>query len=419
VSSPPKISPQRFLNGEIHDWYRTVHGFSDHLVAMLLDRFKVKPGQKVLDAFCGTGTTVVECQKRAIASAGIDASPLSRFVSAVKVNWAIKPDHLLGLLEAIKSNYHRFSRCTTELRADVTYQYLEVSGMLQRGWISKKPLLKTIALKQCILHLRTSRNYRDALLLALFAEVVHGASNAKFGPELYCGSPKEDADVRSGFGIRVESMAKDLASISDLPRASVTLVEGDARECQNALPTSDRKSFSAVICSPPYPAEHDYTRNTRLELALLGMVTDRASLRAIKKRMLRSHTKGIYKGDSDSKLVENNKSVQRIARKLRAKAKTKNHGFAPLYPTVIEEYFGGMKRHLQSLKCLLESGAKCAYVVGDQSAYLQVHVPTASILGELAKELGYRNVEIIPWRNRWSTATSREVHENVLLFENA
>jgi len=86
---------------------------------------------------------------------------------------------------------------------------------------------------------------------------------------------------------------------------------------------------------------------------------------------------------------------------------------------VIEEYFGGMKRHLHGLKSLLESGAKCAYVLGDQSAYLQVHVPTARILAELAEELGYRNIEIVPWRNRWSTSTSKEVHENILLFENA
>src|SRR5207244_7787730 len=98
VSLPPKISPQRFVNGEIHDWYRTVHGFSDHLVAMLLDRFQIKPGQKVLDAFCGTGTTVVECMKRTVASVGIDASPLSCFVSAVKANWTLRPQHLLGLL---------------------------------------------------------------------------------------------------------------------------------------------------------------------------------------------------------------------------------------------------------------------------------------------------------------------------------
>src|SRR5260370_41471049 len=131
-------------------------------------------------------------------------------------------------------------------------------------------------------------------------------------------------------------MEKDLAAVVDLPRGCVNLFEGDARECDKTLPKSDRKSFAAVISSPPYPAEHDYTRNTRLELALLGMVTDRASLRAIKKKMLRSHTKGIYKGDRDKTLIESNQSIQKIARKLEVKAKTKDHGFAPLYSTVIE-----------------------------------------------------------------------------------
>src|SRR6266567_4747458 len=77
TSSPTRPKPQRFLNGEVHDWYRIVLGFTDHLVGDLLSEFGVKPGEIVLDPFCGTGTTLFECMKRQIRSDGIAANPSS------------------------------------------------------------------------------------------------------------------------------------------------------------------------------------------------------------------------------------------------------------------------------------------------------------------------------------------------------
>src|SRR5436305_15021848 len=88
-------SPQAILNGEVHNWYRIIHGYSDHLVKKLLDRFDIQPGQRVVDAFCGTGTTLVECMKRGIDSVGIDANPSSCFSAKVKTNWGIKSVRLL------------------------------------------------------------------------------------------------------------------------------------------------------------------------------------------------------------------------------------------------------------------------------------------------------------------------------------
>lgn len=56
-------------------------------------------------------------------------------------------------------------------------------------------------------------------------------------------------------------------------------------------------------------------------------------------------------------------------------------------------------------------------MVGDQSCYLQVHIPTAEILGDIASEVGFREVRIEHWRERWSTTTSKMIDENILSFE--
>jgi tRNA G10 N-methylase Trm11 len=65
-----------------HDWYRFVLSVPPHLVREYISRFELGNGACVLDPFCGTGTTIVECKKLGIASVGVEAHPMSHFASA-------------------------------------------------------------------------------------------------------------------------------------------------------------------------------------------------------------------------------------------------------------------------------------------------------------------------------------------------
>ena len=415
-SQSKKPTAQAILNGEVHNWYRLRLGYSDHLVSDLLDEFSLSPGDRVLDPFCGSGTTLVECMKKGVDSVGIDANPSSCFASSVKTNWSLQAGTLLSLLDEIESSVDRYHRQQARLKSDPTYLYLDSSGMLDRGWISPLPLAECLAIKHCISDLRTSAQYKKALLLALIAEVVDGASNVKFGPELYCGPARKEADVLAGFVDRVETMAFDLQTVHKLKTiGTATVLHGDARICASVLPTS--RQFAAIICSPPYPTEHDYTRNARLELSFLEAVTDRETLRDIKRLMIRSHTKGIYKGDKDAALVKKNVAIQALVTELDRVTATKTYGFARLYSTVVQEYFGGMQRHLVSARKRLHSKAKCAYIVGDQGSYLGVHIPTAKILASIAEGLDFRVTGIRKWRTRWASVSKREIDEHIVLLE--
>lgn len=404
-------------SGTIHNWYRTVLGYSEDLVSRLLEELPFDLRTNIVDPFCGSGTTLVECMKRGIDCVGIDANPASFFISQVKTNWSLRGDRLSELCNEIRELYPRALRNTSSRRRDPTYVYLESSGMIERGWISPLPLHKALTIKSCIQNLKTTKKYRNALMLALIAEVTYGASNVRFGPELYCGESKDDHDVLLGFCKRVQQMASDLDRVTGIDSGIAEVFLGDSRECSRVLDGVCKGSFAGVISSPPYPTEHDYTRNARLELVFLEEVSDRESLRRIKKRMIRSHTKGIYKQDSDAKLVEANDSVQSIVRTLKRKVRYKNHGFARLYPKVVEEYFGGMKQHLMSIKPVLSPASRCAYILGDQSSYLRVHIPTAEVLSSVAAEVGFKTLEIRRWRKRWSTTTCRELDENILILE--
>ena len=420
-TAPPKQAPgsavlQKTLNGEIHDWYRIVLGFPDHLVDGLIQEFDLGPRDTVLDPFCGTGTTLVECMKRGINAVGVDANPSSCFASKVKTSWDLDPDHLMEVAHKVWLRYKTFCRRTEAYKRDPTYKYLTDSGMIERGWISEQPLRKALAIKESINQTRTTLSYKGPLWLALLAEIVKGSSNVKFGPELYCGKKKEDAPVWRGFSRRVKAMADDLRTVRAVRYGQAQVVYGDSREEVTFSHWGSAKGPSAVICSPPYPTEHDYTRNSRLELAFLEAVTDRESLRVIKKLMIRSHTKGIYAYDEDRKLIRRDRNIMNLVAEIEERASEKKHGFARLYGTVIEEYFGGMRRHFRVLSTRIKKGTLCAYVVGDQSSYVQVHIPTADILGRLAEREGFKILENRKWRGRLVSTTLNEIDENILIM---
>lgn len=84
-----------------HDWYRFVLSYPAHLVRDYLTRFGIDSNQTVLDRFCGTGTTLVECKKQGIPSIGIESNPMASFASHVKVDWTVDPRGLLAHAEEV------------------------------------------------------------------------------------------------------------------------------------------------------------------------------------------------------------------------------------------------------------------------------------------------------------------------------
>ena len=85
----------------VHEWYRFVLSYPPHLVQDYLDRFGMGPGDTVLDPFAGTGTTLVECKKRGIASVGIESNPMAQFASSVKLDWFVDPPVLSDYATAV------------------------------------------------------------------------------------------------------------------------------------------------------------------------------------------------------------------------------------------------------------------------------------------------------------------------------
>ena len=141
-------------------------------------------------------------------------------------------------------------------------------------------------------------------------------------------------------------MVEDIHLLPKANGAVATIHLADARHLSELL---EPESVDAVITSPPYPNEKDYTRTTRLETVLLGFVKNMQELRNLKKTLVRSNTRSVYKADNDDVWVSGHKEIEQIARAIENRRRTlgKTSGFERLYHRVAKLYFGGM---VQSLK---------------------------------------------------------------------
>ena len=415
-----KLDPQ---DRAFHDWYRFVLSFPPHLVRDYIEKFNLTHKSVILDPFCGTGTTLVEAKLAKMRAIGLEGNPFPHLASSVKTDWNLDVDNFskqarkiaekaIAILKSqgIDDNLS-FSEDKSLILKTLSP---EVEKLILANSISPLPLHKTLILVECLKSYENTPFYRHALI-ALGNALVFKISNLHFGPEVGVKNLKSDAPVISNWLLEIDKMTNDLKKVSGKSFPDTKVHLADARSFDMIEPNS----VDAVITSPPYPNEKDYTRTTRLESVLLGFINNKEELRELKRRLVRSNTRGIYKGDDDDQWVSNFPEIQRIAEAIenRRIELGKDSGFEKLYAKATKLYFGGMAKHLADLRKVLRPGAQLAYVVGDQASYLRVMIRTGQILGDIAKSLGYELVNIDLFRTRLATATKEQLREEVVILK--
>lgn len=251
--------------------------------------------------------------------------------------------------------------------------------------------------------------------VALAKQLVYSVSNLRFGPEVGVGKVKHDARVVGPWLMGIQAMAADLEAVGVNQNVPAAVHVANARQIGDIL---EPTSVDAVITSPPYPNEKDYSRTTRLESVLLGFLTSKEELRRQKQSFLVSNTRNVYKADDADLLVAHNPRIQELAAAIEAKRTElgKTSGFERLYARVVKLYFGGMAQHLETLKPKLQPGARLAFVVGDQASYFRIPVRTGELLSEVARDQGYTVEGTELFRTRLATVTGQQLREETVFL---
>ena len=151
------------------------------------------------------------------------------------------------------------------------------------------------------------------------------------------GQIKDDAPVLDAWLNCMGAIIQDIRLVQDSAHIPARVLKADSREVDRVL---EPGSIDAVITSPPYPNEKDYTRTTRLESVILGLILDKSELRSLKLDLVRSNTRGVYKTDTDDQEVSKNVEIQNIAKSIEERRVElgKTSGFERLYPRVTQLY---------------------------------------------------------------------------------
>ncbi len=408
------------------DWYLMPESFSAPLVESAIEEYGLTAGQTILDPFSGAGTTVVTASLHNLNAVGVEVNPFLCFATRVKIRFSYDLNSLqqdVGQvlaaaepkLAALSLAPPLFPRETTVRESQIEYLAVSPPDMPRLyKWMSPRVVNKVLVLKGYIQRVERQA-HRDFCRLALGA-ILRPVSNMKLTPHAF-GSRKvkEDAPVYDLFAAKVRKMLADLQTVSrwDNGPGKTSVIEADVRN--QPWDTADTRLLPAdlAVTSPPYLNNLDYTMQTRMELFFLDFIRDMKELRSLRKRMVVSDAKAMYKDTKDHETVKGFDSVQTIVEQLRERHKDKNWGWD--YAFMTAQYVGGMYRTLESVWSLLKSGSRFLLVLGE-SAHSGILVPVPAIVGELGEAVGYDLEEVRVLRTRRSSSHKFTLAESMVVL---
>jgi len=230
----------------IHNWFYFKEGFSKDFVLLMLKELGVRKNERVLDPFCGVGTTMLAAKEVGTNSLGVDASPLFVFVSRVKIE-DYDPSELREAASSVFSR--RFSRLS-----------LNVSPLVKRAF-PRHVLEDVLFFKDVIAGIEDER-VRNFFTLALMSSAIKASYIMKEGAVIKFRK-RPIPPFRRFFRRRVKRMIDDVEK-TKFEKCEAWAVLGDAR---NLRFLAD-ESFDAVITSPPYLNIIDYAKVYEVEYDL-------------------------------------------------------------------------------------------------------------------------------------------------------
>ncbi len=248
-----------------------VHGFHSYPARMhpltarrIIESFS-RPGEVVLDPFCGSGTVLVEARLAGRRAIGVDANPLATRLAYRKVREASEAERA-ALVEEARA-VAEFANERRKAKAGPTRRY----GQEDLALFDRHVLLELDGVRAGIE--RSNPKLRPDLELALsslltkLSRRTSDTSDRQLERRLAAGYPSKL------FVRKTEELASRLAEVAPvLAKAPPPRVlEGDAR----VLVGVDDRSVHLIVTSPPYPGVYDYLAHHEVRLRWLGLKADR------------------------------------------------------------------------------------------------------------------------------------------------
>lgn len=242
--------PARVAHSDIEGIHPYPAKFVTELPGALLDILPVQSGTAVLDPFCGSGATLVECQRRGLPSVGIDLNPIACLMTRVKT--APLPP---GLEEAAHAALEQAKRARKPVIPEIPNLDHWFERPIQTALAALTDAIDT-APASC----------RAPLRLALSSIVVRVSNQDSDTRYAAVEKNVTAADVFSWF-LRACGRLRDALHARDYSLAPARILEADTLALDPRQITSP---VGLVITSPPYPNAYEYWLYHKYRMWWLG-----------------------------------------------------------------------------------------------------------------------------------------------------
>lgn len=375
-----------FTTAITNEWTHDLHPYPAKFIPQIprtLIEALSKPGETILDPFCGGGTTLVEATIAGRNAIGSDSNPLAVLITRAKT--LNVDENQLAQLRALAEEILAWS--AKEAGRDSLFDRLSTAQLEPsvpdipnlEHWFTKQ-VSKELGLARAAVERIRDMAVRTAAEVAL-SRIIVRVSNQD-SETRYSSREKNIGHGESLklFGLAIRDACEKLASYREVRKpVNVSVIGADAREL---LDHFEKASVDLVVTSPPYPNAFDYHLYHRHRLFWLGY-----DPRKVMKVEIGSHL-----------------NYQRSTR----------DGIGIFSDDMIRVFHG--------LRPILRPKAYCCFVIGDSVFKGEVH-DNARLLAKIGKDAGFSiAAEIkrkLPASKRsFAMPARRLIYEHIVVFQN-
>ncbi len=265
-------SSNEFTHG-FHPYFAKFHPDIPRFIIKLL----AKPGMRILDPFCGVGTTLVESIMSNYDCVGIDINPLAILISRVKTTRldAEIMKEIRNVSSTINQAYMQKVKKEKDLYSFLNKSPGQIGQSTEKSWIPSIPNIDKWFKKDVISELSSiidiinridEPKIKDFCNVAL-SRIIIRVSNQS-GESRYVSVSKE-YKIGQATKLFIDHINYMLAKIDVLNRSSAKsrTIQGDTR---NSGIEIEDDSLDLLVTSPPYLNSWDYNLYHRFRFFWLG-----------------------------------------------------------------------------------------------------------------------------------------------------
>lgn len=397
-----KINRQKRQNTRysVHGLHEYKGKFNPQVVRSLFNIYNVTPEDRILDPFCGSGTSIVEAALEGVSSMGTDINPLAVFIANAKVK-ALNIDVeeiIIGkkkLLDAFK--IIKKGLILKESNARIEYLL---------SWFSSDVLSDIEALRIAAHELKPP--LRNIFLILISNNIreysLQEPSDLRIRRRI---SPFPEGTIVEKISVAIDNFIlnqREFQSSFKPIKSSNRAVNIDIKNCGGVKDLAENGQFDFAITSPPYATALPYIDTQRLSLVWLNLISPQ-EIRKLESKLIgsREFSQKLDQNRWMKRMLENGNELPQEVFKFCAdlnKKLSKDDGFRKqALPSLLYRYFHDMKMAFSEVHRLLKKDKFFCLIVGHNHTNIgdkRTDIDTPYLLSLVGKEVGFKIHEIMP-----------------------